>query len=214
MKGAARNADRIAEVIGAVARQALADRGVTRIALLDDGSPEAQLAGSVLRKQLGDDAVVSVDVWWGFDRKPLIDASAADPRRVDEELRRMQARLIDDALAAHPANKTALLLGGEVPPEPLLPLGDLWATDVLALAGGWSASPEVEALARDAGGIETLDSALQRLVDGRDASALDALPAEAAERVRAMLAAGSASRRYPHVVPKLGGRTLFADLYE
>jgi hypothetical protein len=85
---------------------------------------------------------------------------------------------------------------------------------VLALGGGWSASPAVEALARDAGGIEALEGALRRLIDGRDAAALDPLPAEVAERVRAMLAAGSAARRYPHVVPKLGGRTLFADLYE
>jgi hypothetical protein len=138
----------------------------------------------------------------------------ADERRVDEEVRRMRARLMDDALPAHPANKTALLLGGELPPEPLLPLGDLWATDVLALCGGWSASPEVETLATEAGGIEALDGALRRLIDGRGASALDALPAKAAARVRAMLAAGSAGRRYPHVVPKLGGQTLFADLYE
>lgn len=125
----------------------------------------------------------------------------------------MLSRLVYGALPAHPANKTALLLG-ELPPEPLLPLGDLWATDVLALCGGWSASPEVEALAADAGGIEVLDGALRRLIDGRDAAALDALPPGIAERIRAMLVAGSAARRYPHVVPKLGGRTLFADLYE
>lgn len=209
----ARNADRIAEVIGAVARQALADRGVSRIALLDDGGPEARLAATILRSELGDDAVISIDTA-DIDPAPLLRGLAADTRRVDEEVRRMRARLKDDALAAHPANKTALLLGGELPPEPLLPLGDLWATDVLALGGGWSASPDVEALAADAGGIEVLDGALRRLVDGRDASALDALPVEIGHRVRAMLAAGSAARRYARIVPKLGGRTLFADLYE
>jgi hypothetical protein len=213
MTGAARNANRVADVIGAVARQALADRGRSRIALLDDGGPEAMLAASILRAELGEDAVISIDTA-DVDPGPLLRGWTADTRRVDEEVRRMRARLKDDALAAHPANKTALLLGGELPPEPLLPLGDLWATDVLALGGGWSASPEIEALARDAGGIETVDGALRRLVDGRDAAALDTLPAAIAERVRTMLAAGSASRRYPHVVPKLGARTLFADLYE
>ena len=213
MTGAARNAHRVAEVIGAVARQALADRGRSRIALLDDGGPEAMLAASILRAALGEEAVVSIDTA-DVDPAPLLRGWTADTRRVDEEVRRMRARLTDDALAAHPANKTALLLGGELPPEPLLPLADLWATDVLALGGGWSASPEVEALARDAGGIEVVDRALRRLVDGRDASALETLPAEVAERVGTMLAAGSAWRRYPHVVPKLGARTLFADLQE
>ncbi|HEX6368837.1 MAG TPA: hypothetical protein VF006_07890 [Longimicrobium sp.] len=209
----ARNANRIAEVIGAVARQALADRGVTRIALLDDGGPEARLAASILRAGLGEDAVLSVDTA-DVDPAPLLRGWTADTRRVDEEVRRMRARLKDDALAAHPANKTALLLGGELPPEPLLPLGDLWATDVVDVCGGWSASPEAEALARDAGGIEVLDGALRRLIDGRDPSALDALPVEIGQRIRAMLAEGSAARRYPRIVPKLGGRTLFADLYE
>jgi hypothetical protein len=206
-------ARRIGEVIGAVARQALADRGRTRIALLDDGGPEAKLAASILRSQLGDDAVIPIDTA-DVDPEPLLRGLTVDTRRMDEEVRRMRARLKDDALAAHPANKTALLLGGELPPEPLLPLGDLWATDVLALAGGWSAPPEVLALAEEAGGIEALDGVLRRLVDGRDPSALDALPPAVVERVRGMLAAGSGSRRYPHIVPKLGGRTLFADLYE
>jgi hypothetical protein len=213
MTGGARNANRVAEVVGAVARQALADRGATRIALLDDGGPEARLAASILHAELGEEAVISigpVDV----DLQALIGGAAADGRRVEEEARRMRERLTDDDLSAHPANKTALLLGGDPPPEPLLPLGDLWATDVLALCGGWSASPEIEALAQDAGGIEALDGALRRLIDGRDASALDALTAGIAERVRTMLARGSAARRYPHVVPKLGPRTLFADLYE
>jgi hypothetical protein len=200
-------------VIGAVVRQALADRERSRIALLYDGGPEARLAESILLEQLGEGRVLTIAVdpdhadWVAGDL-------GVERRRAEEEVRRMLSRLVDDAVAAHPANKTALLLGGELPPEPLLPLGDLWATDVLAVGGGWSASAEVEALARDAGGIETLDDVLRRLIDARDASALDTFPAEVAQRVRTMLAAGSAARRHPHLVPKLGARTLFADLYE
>ena len=206
------SARRVAEVIGAVARQALADHGRTRIALLDDGSPEARLAAGILIDQLGADAVVSVGA---LDADlALLDGSGADPRRMAEEVMRMRARLLDDALPAHPANKTALLLGGALPPEPLLPLGDLWATDVVALAGGWSAPPDVVALAEAAGGIEALDGVLRRLIDGRDAAAAHAFREDVAERVRAALSAGSASRRYPRIVPKLSVRTLCADLFE
>jgi hypothetical protein len=204
---------RIAEVIGAVARQALADRGRTRVTLIDDDSPEAALAARILEAHLGEDHLVCVTV-----DEEVVDEFALETgtewERAEEELQRMLARLAHDALPAHPANKTALLLGGELPPEPLLPLGDLWATDVLALEGGWSAPAEVEALAEAAGGIEALDGALRRLIDGRDPAGLDALEPEVAARVRAMLDAGSASRRNPRIVPKLGARTLCVDLYE
>jgi len=206
-------ARRIAEVVGAVARQALADHGRTRIALLDDGSPEAELAARILVDQLGEERVATVRVDPDHVRWVAGDLGV-DRRRAEEEVRRLLARLIDDALPAHPASKTALLLGGALPPEPLLPLGDLWATDVLALAGGWSASAEVVALAEAAGGIEVLATSVRRLIGGRDPAGLDVLAGAAAGRVRAALAAGSASRRHPRIVPKLGVRTLCADLFE
>ena len=205
---------RIAEIVGAVARQALADRGLARIALLDDGGPEAALAARLLARTLGEDAVLRVTAD-GAGVEPFVPGAATVPAwRMAEEARRLRARLTDGALTAHPASKTALLLGGELPPEPLLPLADLWATDVIALAGGWSAPPEVEAAAEAAGGIGALDGALRRLVDARDPAGLGALPADAADRVRRMLAAGRASRRTPRTVPKLGGRTLCIDLME
>ncbi|HEU0013825.1 MAG TPA: hypothetical protein VFQ45_09080 [Longimicrobium sp.] len=202
---------RIGEVVGRVARQALADYGRSRIALLDDGGPEAELAARMLARALGDEAVVRVAEAEG-EMDPLL--HAAPPERVGEETRRMRARLLDDALPAHPANKTALLLGGSLPPEPLLPLGDLWAGEVAALIGSWSASADVRALAEAAGGVEVLDAALRRWIDQREPAALASLPAEAAERVRRLFAAGSASRRNPRLVPKLGHRTLCVDLSE
>jgi hypothetical protein len=211
MEGRAR---RIAEVVGAVARQALADRGASRIALLDDGGPEAELAARLLAAAVGAERVVRATAGDGEMESVLHLAPHADRERLGEELRRMRARLTDDAVAAHPGNKTALLLGGELPPEPLLPLADLWATDVAELAGGWSAPPGVRRIATLAGGIEALDAALRRWADGRDAAALALLPPEAAEAVARALAAGRASRLHPRIVPKIGTRTLGVDLFE
>ena len=205
---------RIGEVVGRVARQALADRGRSRIALLDDGSPEAALAARLLARALGDGAVVRITLREG-EMDPLLQPGGpAAGERLREETMRMRARLLDDALPAHPANKTALLLGGELPPEPLLPLGDLWASEVAALQGAWSAPGEVRALAEAAGGIEALDAALRRWIDERDPAGLDPLPGDAAARVRRGFAAGSAARRNPRLVPKLGSRTLCVDLSE
>jgi hypothetical protein len=151
---------RLAELVGAVTARALADRGASRVALLDDGGPEAELAAGLLAATLGAARVVRV-----AETGPLLEPllrldEGGDPSRAADEARRTLARLVPDAVAAHPANKTALLLGASLPPEPLLPLGDLWASEVAALQGGWSAPPEVAALAEAAGGIEALDADL------------------------------------------------------
>lgn len=215
MTEAERRAARIGEAIGAVARQALADRGAHRVALLDDGSPEAALAERFLASALGNDAVVRIFVD-GPELEPLLHLlpSGVSHERLEDEARRMKARLLEGALTAHPANKTELLLGAALPPEPLLPLGDLYASEVAGLCGGWSASAEVRALAAAAGGVEALDAALRRWLDGRDPAGLDALPAEATEQVRRRFRAGRAARLAPRIVPKLGTRTLGVDLLE
>ncbi|MFL5542884.1 MAG: hypothetical protein ACJ8J0_28140 [Longimicrobiaceae bacterium] len=205
---------RIGEIVGAVARQALADRGAARIALLDDGGPEAELAARLLAAAVGAERVVRATAGDAEVESLLHLAPAGDAERAREEVRRMRARLLADAVPAHPANKTALLLGGELPPEPLLPLGDLWATEVAELAGRWSAPAEVQRIAALAGGIEALDAALRAWADGRDASALARLPAEAADAVMRALAAGRASRLHPRIVPKISTRTLTIDLFE
>jgi hypothetical protein len=205
---------RLAEIVGAVAHQALADRGASRIALLDDGGPEAGLAARLLAAALGAGRLVRVTAGDGEMESVLHLAPHAEGERLREEARRLAARLTADSVTAHPANKTALLLGGELPPEPLLPLGDLWATEVAELAGGWSAPGEVRRMAALAGGIEALDAALRAWADGRDATALATLPAEAADAAAWALAAGRASRLHPRTVPKIGTRTLGVDLFE
>jgi hypothetical protein len=205
---------RVAQVIGAVARQALADRWCTRVALLDDGGPEAGFAARILAAELGMDGVVLVGAAEG-EVEPILHLLGSIPAaRAADEVRRLKARAMDGALPAHPANKTALLLGREIPPEPLLPLGDLYASDVARLAVGWSVPPDVAAMAAAAGGMEALDEALRGWIDRRQASALDALPADTAEAVRRAFAAGRAARTWPRLVPKLGYRTLGVDLHE
>ena len=206
-------APRITEIVGAVVGQALADRGATRVALLDDGGPEAELAARMLGDVLGADRVVRVTAEAAEVESVLHLSPGLSPDRAREEARRLKARTMVDAVAANPANKTALLLGGELPPEPLLPLGDLWASEVAQLAGG-SATAEVRRIAELAGGVEALDSELRAWTEGRDAEAFDRLSAGAAKAVRSALNAGRASRLHPRIVPKIGTRTLGADLFE
>lgn len=205
---------RIAEIVAAVARQALTDRGAERIALLDDGGPEADLAARILAEALGEEAVVRVTTSEAEVESVLhlSPGSAAEPLR--HEIRRLRARLTPGALPAHPANKTALLLNARLPPEPLLPLGDLWASEVAELAGDWSAPPGARRIVEQAGGIQVLDDALRAYVDRRDPRGLDGLPSETADAVRRALAAGRAGRMYPVIVPKVGARTLGVDLFD
>lgn len=205
---------RIAAIIGAVARQALHDRGAHRLALLDDGGPEAHFAARVLADALGAEAVVRVTATDAEVESVLHLATGVSGEALRHEVRGLKARLVPGALAAHPGNKTALLLSAKLPPEPLLPLGDLWASEVAELAGGWSAPGPVQRIAEDAGGIDMLDDALRACVDRRDPRGLDALPEDVADVVRRATAAGRAARMHPTIVPKMGARTLGVDLFE
>ncbi|HET7230567.1 MAG TPA: hypothetical protein VFJ16_11230 [Longimicrobium sp.] len=205
---------RIAAIVGAVARQALADRGAERIALLDDGGPEADLSARMLARALGEDGVIRITVSDAEVESVLHLSPGAAPDDVRDEIRRMRARLAPGALPAHPGNKTALLLNATLPPEPLLPLGDLWASEAAELGGGWSAPPLVCRIAEQAGGINALDEALRAFVDRRDPGGLGALPRDAADAVRGALAAGRAARMFPVIVPKVGTRTLGVDLFD
>jgi len=204
---------RLGEVVAAVAAQALADRGVGRIALADDGSPEAGLALRFLER-LPPETVARV----GRDHprvESLLHALRGVPAgRAGREAVGLVARLDPEALPAGPENKTALLLGGMLPPEPFLPLGDLYASEVEELCGGWSAPEEVRALADAAGGIDRLDGALRAWLDGRDSGALDRLPSGVADAVRHHFARGRADRFSVRLVPKIGYRTLGVDLFE
>ena len=206
---------RIAEIVGAVARQALIDRGARIVALIDDGGPEAALAADWLANALPAgslERIASMPV----ELEPLLQTAGggADAPRLRTEALRVAARLVDGALVTNPVNRTVMLLAGAPPPDAFLPLADLFASEVEALAGAWSGPDEVRDLARRAGGIQALDAALRALLDGRDPNGLAALPDGARDDVRAAFDRGRIARRSLWLVPKLGYRTLGADLFE
>lgn len=221
-------AERVAGVIGGVMREAVRAAGVGLVVLLDDGSPEAQLAHDWCVAALGANFVALArgnGIAQSLVRRPGGDPpagalAALEPAVLIEEARRLEARLIaqaaaQGALLANPANKTALLLGTAALPEPLLPLGDLYATDMLALAGAWSAPPPVRALAELAGGIEALDGALRAHFDERRPldEALTRVRPEARAPLATALSGARFARRRLGLVPKLGPRTLGLDLF-
>ena len=213
---------RVAAVVAGVVRQVVEDAGAAGVVLLDDGSAEARLAAEWCGAALGPERVFRVSppadraveavlaTAQGIGRVAP-DAGAAEVHRLVGRLVALERR----ALLAHPANKTALLLAASVPPEPLLPLGDLYASEVEQLAGSWSAPPEVAALADAAGGIARLDAALREYVDRRRPAeaALASLPEAARAAVLDALETGRFARRRVGLVPKLTTRTLGVDYF-
>jgi hypothetical protein len=176
-----------------VCAAAVRDTGATGIVLLDDGSPECALAWDWLVAPLG-----SARVWRSAPAAGNVQGAAAD------------------ALLAHPSNRTALLLGGRLPAVDLLPLGDVPASQVEALAGRWSGPPAVETLATLLGGAGTLDDALERLLERGTAAETPTagLPADAAAELLRLWQAGRWWRLRHRLVPKLGPRTIGIDLFD
>lgn len=189
---------RLAAVIAGVVRTAARDAGRDRLVLVDDGSPEADL----VERLLADGSQPSLE---------RAGRSVDDP-----EARRHAARTHagPDGLLLHPANKTVAVLWPDGLAEPVLPLADLYATQVHALAGGWSAPPSARAAIDAAGGIEAVDRFLTLLLDERRdvRTAAAHLDPGAADRLIDRYRAGWWWRRRLGVVPKVGPRTLGIDL--
>ncbi len=215
---------RIAAVVGGVLRQALTDAGASRLVLVDADSPEGGLLRGWAADALGDECLIVVG-----DQEPggpLVAALARAATNAGEpapeavarvEARRAVARILAayrSGLCADASNKTALLLADDIPPEPLLPLGDLYASQVRQLCGAWNGPAPVRRLADQSGGIELLDRALIRWIDGRESPdrALEGLPDAARREVVERVRAGRSGRRRAGLVPKLGPRTIGIDL--
>lgn len=213
-------AARVASVIGEVVREAVRAAGATGIVILDDGTPEAGLCATWCAAALGDAAVLRIASPTEDRVRRHVEAAGrpfTGSHFERNEAHRFQARLeaaARAALVAHPINKTALLLGGAVPSEPLLPLGDLYASQVQALAGDWSGPEEVVRLAEEAGGIEALDRALVALLEERRLERDDRSETPLAVRSALLhaLNSGRFSRQRCGLVPKLTVRTAGIDL--
>jgi hypothetical protein len=204
---------RIGETVGGVVAQALSDANADGLLILESASPEGRLLVDWASATIGAERIHTSPADTSFS----VDALAGLPLGADNELRRAFARL-DSAnrnwLLAHPANKTALLLSRDPPPERLLPLGDLYASQVRELAGACTLPPEVDAVISAAGGLDAVDAALFAWLEQRLdlESALARLGTEAANLMRSQLRRNRAVRRWPRIVPKLGSRTLWVDL--
>ena len=118
-------------------------------------------------------------------------------------------------LAARAINKTALLLSRTWPSEPLLPIGDLYATQVQELASSYELPEDARALVAGAGGVQTADRVLQRWLDDRvpaEIALLD-LPEVARGPFLEAVRRGRFWRERPGLVPKLSARTIGIDLF-
>lgn len=190
--------ERIVNVIAGVLRAALRDARARGVVLLDDGGACGAFAARCC-EAAGE--LVRIEPPAGNDREAI-------------ETQRMQGRIEAHrrgALLAHPACKTELLLGDDFPPESLLPLGDLYASEVPGMSME-QLSPEAARVAAAAGGLEALDAGLRNLYERRlDESA--AWPETARGLVTARLAATRFRRQRPGLIPKLGRRTLGIDLF-
>lgn len=216
----------VAEVIGAVVAGAVQEAGAGGIIVLDDGSPEVTLALECCGVGLGKRRVLApssstAEAVGSLVRSALgedVGEFGPDSFHAEQEAKRFAARLMAAAcgwLLAHPANKTALLLSRTAPPEQILPLGDLYASEVEAILGRCSVPAEAERLVELAGGVAALDRLLYALVDERrEAEAvLAGLPCDLARKVLNALAASRFARRRLGLVPKLGRRTLGIDFF-
>jgi hypothetical protein len=204
-----RLAQRVEQVVRRVVAAAVHEAGAGGVVVLEDWTAEGELLYEWLVRELSEARVWRVaslasnvqEVPAGMDANVVAASRAVRDQNV---------------LLAHPANRTALLLGGSLPRADLFPFGDVPATQMETLAGSWTAAAEVVQVAAAAGGVRGLDAALGRWLDERwdEESALAELDAGTARRVRELYARGRFSRRHPRLVPKLGARTIGIDLFD
>jgi hypothetical protein len=194
----------LARVIRSVVAGAVDAAAARGVVVLEEWTPEGELLYEWLVEELGEERV-----WRAASLRHRLIASDRPPAL-------FTAAAEAGALVAHPAHKTALLLGGRIPLADLLPLGDVWASQVERLTGRWTASPELDEAAAAAGGIGALDAALRRMVEAREepSAALASLPLAAAQQVALLYERGRFYRMRPRLVPKLGPRTLGVDLFD
>jgi hypothetical protein len=200
----------IRSTVSAVIVEAVRSAGASGVVVLDDWTPEGELTYEWLVAALDE-----TRVWRGASLASNVHGVELD--RADAQALAISRFVrLQGGLIAHPSSKTVLLLGGPLPRADLFPLGDLYASQVAQLAGGWSMPEELAGIVTRAGGMNALDAALARLVDGREAAptALAGLAGDVADEVMRLYGRGRYHRRRPWLVPKLGARTLGVDLFD
>jgi len=135
--------------------------------------------------------------------------------RSKEEACRAAARIIahrEGLIPISAANKTELIWAEHLPPEPLLPLGDLYASQIHALAGACTAPPPLTDI--EPARLKAVDKAIAQVVDGgvRPDTAFAELPSELRDAAHSALRRSVWKGTLPPIVPKLGRRTLGLDL--
>lgn len=189
---------RIAFVVAGVVVAAARDARRSRLVIVDHDTPEGRLLEECL-------AAGAVEL-------PIEHAApagaAAGRGRAERSLRDT------DALLLNPANKTVAVLWPDTLAEPVLPLADLYASQVVRLAGSWGGPTPARDLIARAGGVQAVDAFLAAHLDERRPleESLRGIPEPAAAELRDRLTAGWWWRRRLGVVPKLGPRTLGIDL--
>lgn len=203
---------RIRTIVVGVVEAVLEARAARGVVLTGPESPERRL----LLRWLGEHAAVPDEETVERVRDGLAGVRPdAPPVVVDEEARRAVAHTVaaaEDFVCASVIHKTALVLGSELPPEPLLPLGDVWASEVAAVAGGCTLPAALAGVGPAT--LVSVDRALRaHLEEGRDREdALAPLELALRERLTELLARRRWGRFRTPVVPKLGLRTVGIDL--
>ncbi|MGH7465225.1 MAG: hypothetical protein ACREK1_08620, partial [Longimicrobiales bacterium] len=198
----------IRSIVSDVIAEAVHSAGAGGVVVLDDWTPEGELSYEWLVGALGE-----ARVWRGASLASNVHGVEPGDTQLLGALRFARDRA---GLIAHPATKTALLLGGALPRADVFPLGDLYASQVTQLAGGWTVPDALATMLRRMGGVEVLDAALARLVDRREPAptALAGLDADDAGEVIRLYERGRWHRLRPRLVPRLSARTLGVDLFD
>ncbi|MEE8148655.1 MAG: hypothetical protein V3T24_13685 [Longimicrobiales bacterium] len=210
--------DRVARVVVAVVAEALREADARGVVLASSPGPETALlerwfAAAAITVKTPDAEVVQA-VADALETNRSGDAAEA-AAWANEEARRAVARLIaarEELIPMSAANKTELIWAKRLPPEPLLPLGDLYASQIHALAGACTAPPPLAGIDPDR--LDAVDKAVAQVVeDGvRPDVAFAQLPSELRDAAISAMTRSAWKATLPPVVPKLGRRTLGVDL--
>ncbi len=210
--------DRITRVVVAVVAEAIRDADAHGVVLASSPRPETALlerwftAAAITVKT--PDAEVVRAVAASLEASLGGDTSDAVVRWNDEALR-AAARVIanrEGLIPVSAANKTELIWDERFPPEPLLPLGDLYASQIYTLTGACTAPPPLVDIEPDR--LRAVDTAIARVVeDGVRADvAFAELPSELRDAAFSAMQRSAWKGTLPPVVPKLSRRTLGVDL--